>query len=184
MVDAARRSGAIVLGSAVTTLVARRPRSGAREAGAAFGMVRACGCWWGSQRVADLKGSSRVHVLSPCTSHRWERRLGPSERCSEDPAPSTSKPRSRAGAHIPESIVYPPPPPPLDFPPSRSFFFLQIHLFSSPLFYSWPVNCFWYLPTLGGGEAVSCFKKQCQLQAPQLSCVFCLHIIAKKKIVT
>ena len=154
----------------------RRPRAGGREAGAAFGMVRACGRWWGSQRVADLKGSSRVPVFSPCTSRSWERRPGPSEGCSEDPLrPLPSRGRgpelTSLGALSPllHSIS----------PPSRSFFLADPPLFSSPLFYSWPVNCFWYLPTLGGGEAVSYFKKQCQLQAPQLSCVFCLHIIAK-----
>lgn len=90
-----------------------------------------------------------------------------------NPPPSTSKPRSGAGAHIPESIKSPPPPS-ISAPLSRSFLLADPPLFSSPLFYSWPVNCFWYLPTLGGGEADSYFKKAVPIAGSPIKLSFLL----------
>lgn len=115
-------------------------------------MVGACGCWWRSQRFANLKGSSGVHVFSQCTNHKWEIVSAPPNAVQRNLPPSTSGRGCRAKAHIPESIKSPPPP---HLVPTSVIFWRSTSL--SPLFYSWPVNCFWYLPTLGGGEAVFLF---------------------------
>lgn len=125
-VDGAQRSGAIVLESAVTTLVARGLEIGGREVGGCFrDGGEACGRWWRSQRF-NLKGSSGVHVFSQCTNHKWEIVSAPPNAVQRNPLLHFQA-AVGARAHIPESIKSPA----LDFPP-RDHFCLQIHLFSTP----------------------------------------------------